>query len=483
VGEGGAHVRLHRAVADQGLTGTPLSVDKVSDTDAGLLGATGVLLVGGMSERFGSPKALARFRGETLAERARRVLAEVCIEVIAVGKAADALDLPFPVLDDGTEERAPVFGVIAGLRAAAHDVCVFLPVDCPLVTPDALRSLAEVCAVPQAGPLPGAYAKTMLTTLTERVAAGELSLRGVNETVRDVDERLLANVNTPSDLLVAVVSEWAAVRDDVRAAVVIGSQARAGTPADRFSDLDVLLVVDRPEALLSDAAWVASFGEPVLTFLEPTPVGGTVERRVLYDDGQDVDLAVVSTEGLGDLLTHPGAAGVIRRGFRVLHDDIGFEELVAALPEPAATGPPDAAAVRELASDFWYHALWTAKKLRRGEVYTAIDCLDGSMKARLVTLMSWHARAVDPFADTWHGGRFLERWADPGALVALERAYARYDVRDVARALWETIDLFQGLEQETARRLGITVELDHADLRRRVAEVVPDPRHASPLGP
>ena len=77
------------------------------------------------------------------------------------------------------------------------------------------------------------------------------------------------------------------------------------------------------------------------------------------------------------------------------------------------------------------------------------------MKARLVTLLEWHARAVDPSVDTWHGGRFLERWADPGALAALERAYAHYDLRDVARALWETIDLFQGLEEETASRLGL----------------------------
>ena len=35
---------------------------------------TGVLLVGGASERFGSPKALARFRGETLAEHGRQLL-------------------------------------------------------------------------------------------------------------------------------------------------------------------------------------------------------------------------------------------------------------------------------------------------------------------------------------------------------------------------------------------------------------------------
>ena len=105
------------------------------------------------------------------------------------------------------------------------------------------------------------------------------------------------------------------------------------------------------------------------------------------------------------------------------------------------------------------------------------------MKERLVTLLGWHARAVDPLIDTWHDGRFVERWADPGALVALEKAYAHYDVRDVARALWETIDLLQGLEEETAPRLGLALELDHADLRRRISEVVPDPRHASALWP
>ena len=67
--------------------------------------------------------------------------------------------------------------------------------------------------------------------------------------------------------------------------------------------------------------------------------------------------------------------------------------------------------------------------------------------------------------------------------VALEQAYAHYDLRDAARALWATIDLFQGLEEETAGRLGLERELDGAELRRRVAEVVPDPRRGSTLSP
>ena len=53
----------------------------------------------------------------------------------------------------------PIAGVLAGLRAAATETAVFLPVDCPLVTPDLLRQLGEAVAVPQTGPLPGGYAK------------------------------------------------------------------------------------------------------------------------------------------------------------------------------------------------------------------------------------------------------------------------------------------------------------------------------------
>jgi len=161
---------------------------------------TGVLLVGGASRRFGSPKALAVYGGETLAERAWRVLAEACDEVIAVGKAADGLELPFPVVDDGIDVRAPIAGVVAGLRAASHEVAVALPVDCPALTAATVRRLGTAIAVPQTGPLPGAYAKSMLPELAGRLQRGELSLRGVNPNVIEVDEAELADVDVPGDL-------------------------------------------------------------------------------------------------------------------------------------------------------------------------------------------------------------------------------------------------------------------------------------------
>jgi molybdopterin-guanine dinucleotide biosynthesis protein A len=168
---------------------------------------TGVLLVGGSSSRFGSNKALAQFRGERLAERGWRVLGEAFEHRVAVGKAADALALSFPLLDDGSAVRHPAAGIVAALRATETDVCVVLPVDCPLVTATALRELAAACAdaaVPaEGGPLPGAFARASLPAL-ERCLADEGSLRRALDPldVRRVplDPALLADADTPAAL-------------------------------------------------------------------------------------------------------------------------------------------------------------------------------------------------------------------------------------------------------------------------------------------
>jgi molybdopterin-guanine dinucleotide biosynthesis protein A len=170
-------------------------------------GLSGVLLVGGSSTRFGRPKAAAVVEGETLAARAWRLLGDACDERIAVGKRADGLELPFELLDDGTDVRAPIAGVVAGLRAAAHEVAVVIPVDMPGLTCEALRALAAACrdvAVPPTGPLPGAYRQSALPALERSLAAGTLSLRdaigGLEVAIVDFEAAVLVNVNTPDDV-------------------------------------------------------------------------------------------------------------------------------------------------------------------------------------------------------------------------------------------------------------------------------------------
>jgi molybdenum cofactor guanylyltransferase len=172
-------------------------------------GVAGALLVGGASTRFGSPKALARYEGEMLAERAYRVLNEAFQRVVVVGKAADGLELPFPVLDDESETRAAIVGVAAALRLADADVVVVLPTDMPFVDAELLRALALAAqgaeaAVPHSGPLPGAYCRSALPTLERRIAEGDLALYRacieLEPRTLQWDEGALRNVNTPADL-------------------------------------------------------------------------------------------------------------------------------------------------------------------------------------------------------------------------------------------------------------------------------------------
>lgn len=150
---------------------------------------------------------MAELDGETLAARAWRTLGRACDERVAVGKHADRLELPFDVLDDGTDVRAPLAGVVAGLRAAQNDVCVVLPVDVPFIRASHLDDLAAACldaAVPQTGPLPGAYRRSTLPAFERRLAAGELALRAalaeLDVRVVEIDPGALVNVNEPADL-------------------------------------------------------------------------------------------------------------------------------------------------------------------------------------------------------------------------------------------------------------------------------------------
>jgi molybdopterin-guanine dinucleotide biosynthesis protein A len=166
---------------------------------------TGILLVGGASRRFGSPKAFARFEGETLAERAWRLLGESCDERLAVGQAER---LPFPALAD--EGTGPVAAIAAGLRNAAHEVAVVVPVDMPLLTREALRVLAGSCldaAVAQAGPLPCAVARRMLPAFETGERRLRTVLAGLDTARVELEERLLANVNEPGDLSRIAASE------------------------------------------------------------------------------------------------------------------------------------------------------------------------------------------------------------------------------------------------------------------------------------
>jgi aminoglycoside 6-adenylyltransferase len=263
---------------------------------------------------------------------------------------------------------------------------------------------------------------------------------------------------------------WAKNRPDIRIAIVLGSRARIDHPADEWADLDIAIATTDPEYYLSASDWIENFGRPLLTFIEPTSGGGEKERRVLYEKMLDVDFAIFPLERIRDLLgpvVQTKGAGpdsmliqisnMLGRGVRILVDKDGTMSEFIKLASSAGKPPPAIPTQDEflaVVNDFLYHAVFTAKHLRRGELWWTVTCLDCYMQHLLLRMIEWHALVShDLKHETWFRGRFLEEWAPPKTVKALQEAFAHYDKVDVKHALLAGIDLFRWLAAETAAKL------------------------------
>lgn len=74
------------------------------------------------------------------------------------------------------------------------------------------------------------------------------------------------------------IQVWASTRDDVRALLLVGSQARGDARPD--SDVDVVIVTNTQSTYLEDTSWVSQFGR-VLS-VQPEEYPPTTSVRATY---------------------------------------------------------------------------------------------------------------------------------------------------------------------------------------------------------
>ena len=266
--------------------------------------------------------------------------------------------------------------------------------------------------------------------------------------------------------MLAKILAWAIAQDGIRAVALVGSTARQDHPADEWSDIDLVLVAVDPQVWLASTEWLAAFGEVWFTYPERhSAEAEVIERRVLFAGGQDVDFIIPTVETARQGFTGTFVPEIAARGWRVLLDKDGILPDMPVRTSAEPVQPPSWDEFSEVVNDFWFHAAWTAKKLRRGELWTAIRCCDDYMKRELLLrMLEWQAQALqEEVVDTWFNGRFLEQWASPAALEKLRIAFAHYDEEDVWRALRESMALFDQLARETASRWGYEYPVENVE--------------------
>ncbi len=262
--------------------------------------------------------------------------------------------------------------------------------------------------------------------------------------------------------------------EDILAVIVIGSQTRSSLPADRYSDLDVIMVTGHPELYLFADERISRIGDIKISFVEPT-VGGGLERRMLLDGSLDVDLVVLSPEQFSGALDSHAADGIFARGCEVMFDRAGLTGRLKAICAEACRRPPVSNEdFLNLTSDFWYHTVWAAKKICRGELWTAKMCVDSYLKDKLLTVTElYHLALHGEEYDVWHNGRMLEQWADDDVVSALSCCFGRYEKYDIIIALLSTAALFGRLAVRTAERSGFDYPAESESYaRRQLAELL-----------
>ncbi len=167
--------------------------------------ATGIVLAGGRSTRFGADKLAATYRGQPLLHHALRRLGEVCGEVVLVV----APGAPMPALPDGVDVRmvhdaregeGPLAGVLAGLEGVMTDLAVIAGGDMPELSPAVIGEMLRMAADAPADavalqdgdrfrPLPCVVRTSPARAIAgDLLAAGERSLRAL---LSRLDPRLL----------------------------------------------------------------------------------------------------------------------------------------------------------------------------------------------------------------------------------------------------------------------------------------------------
>ena len=108
---------------------------------------------------------------------------------------------------------------------------------------------------------------------------------------------------------------WSSKRKDIRAVALVGSYAREA--ATESSDVDLVILAEKPQEYLSNTEWTRIFGVVIIKKIEE--YGRLSSLRVWYESGLEIEYGFTNREWIAEPLD-PGTKRVIRDGMRVLFE-------------------------------------------------------------------------------------------------------------------------------------------------------------------
>jgi Streptomycin adenylyltransferase. len=227
--------------------------------------------------------------------------------------------------------------------------------------------------------------------------------------------------------------------------------------------MDLILVTNNYKKYFNSADWLQKIDEVWVSFSESVPEANFWERRTVFKNGLDVDIIIVDESLLLQSIDSlPILQAIGNKGISVIIDKINalnvFNQLTKSNNDFSF---PSELQFNNLVNDFYFHYLWAYKKLRRGEYWVAIRCINSYLKARLLTMLEWYEHALrgKEYA-TFYDGRYIEKWVSKDTLDRFKDIFSAYDHSEMEKALRNTVELFTEKAEDFSEIKGYTFPID-----------------------
>ena len=251
------------------------------------------------------------------------------------------------------------------------------------------------------------------------------------------------------------ITDFARKSNDIKAMILFGSRCRSENVADEWSDYDLMFFVDNPDSFIYKDEWLEEIGNVKISFVQSI-VPQNLERRIIFEDGTDVDFIFYDVKDSRKILENETILLWFSRGFNILVDKCNCEKLIKenknlVVPNTLFTESD----FNNLVQKFWFECIWAVKKLNRGELWASKFCIDSYLKNLIKTLLEQEAKIIFG-VDCWHDGKFFDRWAfsiEGESLQNLPQSFGGYDKGSLCKALENTMDIFSKIAKNVYEKM------------------------------
>ncbi|MEO6524260.1 MAG: aminoglycoside 6-adenylyltransferase [Mucilaginibacter sp.] len=272
--------------------------------------------------------------------------------------------------------------------------------------------------------------------------------------------------------LIEKFKRWAENKVDIKSIIVIGSSVRNQQKGDKYSDIDFIIFTKDPFIYEKSVTWIDEIHKSV-SFHNGFEISkGTFVKRIFFENEVAVDITFLSSKLLSAILIFTtlkekgnyflsvlskkkikeienqilSFTYYLHRGYHFIVDKNNTEEKVKKIISQFGYKTEYSFELKDfevVVNRFWQNAYRMAYKIKRNELFTAKLEIEPEMKQDLLNIISIYTKHVNGSDfETWHKGKFIEKWADPVIVEKLKLIYGEYNVESSWRSLKSTIDLF-----------------------------------------